>query len=112
MLSRVRLLQIVAGFAVLAIAGFGAAVSGLGCSDSSCQTVTTSPSYSCSPQNDDDAGCAAIPYPAAQPGFYALGCNATFPACSGFTMSTAAVQCTCTLYPVDGQEVPQWVCPN
>jgi hypothetical protein len=97
---------------VLAFAAFAGTPS---CDDSNtCSTTTNaSPVYSCTPHPIDAGGCPAINYPGTETvdGAYPFGCNATFPACSGFSSSPSPVACICGAK-VDGAIVPDWTCPN
>ncbi|HXX67451.1 MAG TPA: hypothetical protein VEK07_09735 [Polyangiaceae bacterium] len=102
--------------ACAAFTALASATGAAGCSssDSCSSNDTTSPTYSCAMQSVDAGGCPAIAYPTAEPGAYALGCTATFAACSGFFQgqSSSPIQCACELYDLDGSSVPQWLCPN
>jgi hypothetical protein len=99
--------------AVLALAGIACAV---GCAKTNpCGTPdTTSPAYSCAPHSIDAGGCAAIDYPDAETvdGAFPFGCQATFPACSGYFDLPNSIVCTCQLGSLHDAMVPEWICPN
>jgi len=108
------MLTVFAACAAFAILAGAAGAAGCSSSDSCSSMNTSSPTYSCPMQSIDAGGCAAIAYPTAEPGAYAVGCTATFPACSGNYQgeNLDPAQCTCQFTNVDGSDVPLWVCPN